>query len=750
MARYGANTDSPSTNLSTSSTTLTFSSYSTYYCLTAIEPKGYKFLGWHVSSSYTTSYTVPSSYRTSSLSSIRSAIGGFISGETTIYLSLYARTINNKQAFEISVGYYYTAVFAPLTYAVNFNSNGGSGSMSQQIYTYDVAQSIKQNTFTNGDKAFIGWSSSAGNTYNDGDTLNGATLLDTYGTWNNSSNYVYPINTSGSQISFTFTAVWSDYSMSDGDSYATFVFYSSTSHGPYTDVTYTVTENRNGWDIKNVYAAYSSGPLSGVTVKLEYVSSSRWKLPYVSGNYTLMCEYEEYTYSISYNNTSSWSMPSSYVNRFTYTAGLNSRDLPFPTRSNYVFQGWRIGSSSGDYLTILTSSDIDALLSKNGTLYLYLASTYVYSAHSDSNSSSHTTTVSTSSSYWNKDSGVSYGTEEGSTGLVVAGSWTLKNQGWKYYYAAYTVHMGGDLIKALRSGHSVSVYCTVTAYVGGKDGGLFSTGDGEEEARCSIWSGTSTSYSTSYQSTNRVYAKYTGGSWVKSNGTISSQTLYLSASSSPAFTIGLRFGFANEHTSSPGRQYVCFTSVKYTITVDSVTWRTVTLNLNGGSTGYYFPVYSVRNYSYFYVPSVYIDRTGYRFLGWNTSSTASTPSVYPGSSYYISANTTLYAIWERINYTVASYDVYTGSASDSEKYVLVREPHYRTHGTTYNINESIRKQTYSGIIEPNNHDGYTESGSYSSDTLSSSKTSISSSSTNTAEYEAFYVKWALKQGSIEK
>ncbi|MBQ3194540.1 MAG: InlB B-repeat-containing protein [Oscillospiraceae bacterium] len=39
-------------------------------------------------------------------------------------------------------------------------------------------------------------------------------------------------------------------------------------------------------------------------------------------------------------------------------------------------------------------------------------------------------------------------------------------------------------------------------------------------------------------------------------------------------------------------------------------------------------------------------RTGYTFLGWATSSTASSASYYPGRSYTFSRNTTLYAVWQ--------------------------------------------------------------------------------------------------------
>lgn len=45
-------------------------------------------------------------------------------------------------------------------------------------------------------------------------------------------------------------------------------------------------------------------------------------------------------------------------------------------------------------------------------------------------------------------------------------------------------------------------------------------------------------------------------------------------------------------------------------------------------------------------------RTGYTFVGWSTSSSASTPSYYAGSIYSENANLTLYAVWRINKYTI--------------------------------------------------------------------------------------------------
>lgn len=61
----------------------------------------------------------------------------------------------------------------------------------------------------------------------------------------------------------------------------------------------------------------------------------------------------------------------------------------------------------------------------------------------------------------------------------------------------------------------------------------------------------------------------------------------------------------------------------------------------------------------FTISSNQLTLSGYTFLGWSTSSTASSAAYSPGGSISISSNTTLYAVWQKQAYTVSfsiSYD----------------------------------------------------------------------------------------------
>ncbi len=53
------------------------------------------------------------------------------------------------------------AKWTPNTYTVHFDANGGSGTMADQVFTYDVAQTLTPNAFTRTDYTFDGWDTDA-------------------------------------------------------------------------------------------------------------------------------------------------------------------------------------------------------------------------------------------------------------------------------------------------------------------------------------------------------------------------------------------------------------------------------------------------------------------------------------------------------------------------------------------------------------------------------------------------------------
>jgi uncharacterized repeat protein (TIGR02543 family)/LPXTG-motif cell wall-anchored protein len=88
-------------------------------------------------------------------------------------------------------------------------------------------------------------------------------------------------------------------------------------------------------------------------------------------------------------------------------------------------------------------------------------------------------------------------------------------------------------------------------------------------------------------------------------------------------------------------------SATYTIVV-SAPGFTVTFNSNGGTGTMQNQTASTATQ----LSSNGFTRQGYTFLGWDADQNASSPSYSPSDSYEFSANITLYAIWELIQYTV--------------------------------------------------------------------------------------------------
>lgn len=92
---------------------------------------------------------------------------------------------------------------------------------------------------------------------------------------------------------------------------------------------------------------------------------------------------------------------------------------------------------------------------------------------------------------------------------------------------------------------------------------------------------------------------------------------------------------------------------------------TLSYNANNGSGGpgqQSATVYNATTSYKFTVSSTKPTRTGYNFLGWATSASATSASYAGGGSITISSNTTLYAVWSKIKYTI-SYDANGGSGA---------------------------------------------------------------------------------------
>ena len=156
--RFNKNSDDASGTMSNQAFT-----YSTAQALTAnafTAPTGYAFAGWSTTPDGAVAYT-----NGQSVTNLTATNGATV--------DLYAQ-------------------WTLITYTVRFNANGGSGTMSDQAFTYNSAQNLTANTFTAPTGyLFAGWATNAdgtGNTYTDSQSvsnltaINGATV-DLYAQW---------------------------------------------------------------------------------------------------------------------------------------------------------------------------------------------------------------------------------------------------------------------------------------------------------------------------------------------------------------------------------------------------------------------------------------------------------------------------------------------------------------------------------------------------------------------------------------
>lgn len=124
-------------------------------------------------------------------------------------------------------------------------------------------------------------------------------------------------------------------------------------------------------------------------------------------------------------------------------------------------------------------------------------------------------------------------------------------------------------------------------------------------------------------------------------------------------------------------------SIVLTVTTNETDY-TLSYNANGGSGA---PSSQTRtgvgSYT-FTISSTKPTRTGYTFLGWSLSSTATSASYQPGGSITLTASDILYAVWKANTYTV-SYNANGGSGAPSNQ--------TKTYGVTLTLSNTKPTRT---------------------------------------------------------
>lgn len=138
------------------------------------------------------------------------------------------------------------------------------------------------------------------------------------------------------------------------------------------------------------------------------------------------------------------------------------------------------------------------------------------------------------------------------------------------------------------------------------------------------------------------YGTNVTSSW-GSSGSISGPGNYLVSGVGGATNIA----YGSTYTQSGSCQYTSSTTYRSSVsgswTVPRPTY-TIAYNANGGSGA---PGSQTKTYGVTLVLSTTVPtRSGYKFLGWATTSTATTAQYQPGANFTANATTTLYAVWQ--------------------------------------------------------------------------------------------------------
>lgn len=372
----------------------------------------------------------------------------------------------------------------------------------------------------------------------------------------------------------------------------------------------------------------------------------------------LYAQWKTNAYTLTYDGNGYSSYSSKVENVVTTTIKTN-----MPNRFGYTFLGWSTNSSatSASYTPGSTIS-----LSSNTTLYAVWKS-----AQSVSTGNSNTVNVA------------------------------FAEQAWYYKFTPsssgeYTFESTGSVDS------NVGIYKTDGTEIGSDD----DSGDGSNfKKTLSLTSGTTYyikafAYSSktgtySFKVTKNTPASYTVN-FNANGGSVSPTSVIVTAGNSvtlptPTKKYTLSYN-ANNGSGAPSSQ---------SVSVSCKGWST---SSTASSASYscgssYKPTTNITLYAVWYsnesttISSTKPTRSGYTFLGWSTSSSASSASYSSGSSISISSNTTLYAVWKKnptTSYTV-NYNANGGSVSPTSVIVtagnsVTLPTPSKTATITYNAN----------------------------------------------------------------
>ena len=588
---------------------------------------------------------------------------------------------------------------APTTYTVSYNANGGSGAPASQTKTKDIALTLSGTKPTRSGYTFLGWATSSSATsasYQPGGRYTANASVTLYAVWScnhPSSKKVWDTGCDWRTVCDNCGATLLSGTLHGPYTYGDWVYYSGSHHSRYKTCIhgdYTTTEYASH-NTSAQYEQYSASQHKKYS-HCSDCNSTIGSVSYEGHTFTnstsngqvvstcKLCGYTKtsaQTYTVSYNANGGSNAPASQTKVHGVTLTLSST---VPYRFNYEFLGWSTSSSA-------TTATYTAGGSYTGnasvTLYAvwkYKPATYTvgYDANGGTGAPGRqtktygvtltlTTIQPTRRNYlflgWSKDRNAT------SASYTAGGSYTDNADVtlyavWRYDPETYTVRYdanGGtgapasqtktygvpltlSMVKPTRAGYEFLGWATSKGAMASEYAPGERYTDEAGVTFYAVWRYVPKTYTVSYDAN--------GGSNAPGTQTKTENVALTLASTIPARE-GYTFrGWATTQTATtadyqPGGNYTANAAVTLYAVWEKDSY-TVSYDANGGTGA---PSSQIKKYGETLKLRTEIPtRSGYDFLGWAESSTATSATYLAGATYSENAGITLYAVWRERNY----------------------------------------------------------------------------------------------------
>lgn len=611
-------------------------------------------------------------------------------------------------------------------YTLTFNPNGGSVSPTSKSVAYG-SQYGTLPTPTRTGYTFTGWFTAAsGGTKVSTTTTMGAGNATIYAQWT-PTNYTITYNLnggtnpSGVATSYNITSSTITLPTPSRNGYSFGGWYTSSSlsgtavtsiatgstgnkvfYAKWTPVNYSISYNLNGGSVSGNPSSYNietatftlkNPTRTGYTFTGWTGSNGTTAQTSVSiakgstGNKSYTANWRANTYTVAYNANGGSGTTASSSHTYGVAKTLTANAF---TRTGYTFKGWNT-KADGSGTSYTNSQSVSNLTSTNGatvTLYAqWTANTYTYNIvyKSSTGKSLGTSTVAgTFGSSKSVSAPAKTGYTTPSAQTVVFDSTSAKTITFTYPVVNYTIsyNLNGGSVSGNPSSYNIES-STITLKNPSKTGNTFTgwTGSNGTTAQTSVSIPSGSTGNKSYTANWRVnsYTATFNGNGGSAGTSITkpygSQLGTLPTSSRTGYTFRGWFTAASGGTQITATTTMPASNVTYYAQWTANTY-TVNYNANGGTgtTASSSHTYGVAKA----LTSNGFSRTGYTFLGWSTSPSATTATYTNGQSVSNLSSTnggtvTLYAVWKVNSYTL-TFNPNGGTVSETSRKVAQGSP----------------------------------------------------------------------------